>query len=171
VPFVLTSLLLGCRHGRVETTTANLHTRSFEQAGMTLVLGRGWECHKADAGGLYPATLVGPAGSIRVVVLPEDRSNPAAVAEGLSRSSRANPLVVRHSLQRQRFVSDKGVQGLRISYLQYADREGTQTGIENSHYLFKNRAGRCVAIKYVASASNADTAGVHQMLQAGLSLQ
>jgi hypothetical protein len=172
VPLGLAVLLLGCRHGRVETKATNLHTMAFEHAGMRLALGGGWDCQKADGdGGLYPATLVGPTGSIRVVVLPQDRSDPAAVAEGLSRSSRANPLVARHSLQRRRFITDKGVQGLCISYLQYADREGPQTGVENSHYLFKNRAGRCVVIKYVASAWNADSTGVHRMLQTGLSLQ
>jgi hypothetical protein len=43
--------------------------------------------------------------------------------------------------------------------------------MENSHYLVKNRAGRCVVINYVASADGADASAIQRMLRTSLSLQ
>jgi hypothetical protein len=167
---LLAVLLLGCRPERLQTSPVNPHTMAFAQAGVSLVVGEEWECHNVGAErGLYPPTLVSPAGSIRVVLLPPDRAEPAIVADGLRAAFDANPSVAKHSFRKQEFASDNGIRGLRVSYLQQAN--GGESVVENSHYLVKNRAGRCVVINYVASAEGVDTSPIRRMLQSGLSLQ
>jgi hypothetical protein len=165
-------LLLGCRPERLQTTAVNPRTMAFTQAGMTLVVGEEWQCRNNNSErGLYPPTLVGPAGSIRVLLLPPDRSDPAVVADGLRAAFDANPRVARHTFRKQAFASDKGARGLCVSYLQRATVNGVEATMENSHYLVKNRAGRCVVINYVASAEDVDTSAIHRMLRTSLSLQ
>lgn len=165
-------LLVGCRPERMQTNTTNPRTMSFTQAGMTLVVGEEWECQNVDSErSLYPPTLVSQAGRIRVLLLPPDRSNPAIVADGLRTAFEANPLVAKHSFRKQEFASDKGAQGLCVSYLQRVNVKGAEATVENSHYLLKNRAGRCVIINYIASAEDVDSSAVHRMLRTGLSLQ
>jgi hypothetical protein len=95
-------------------------------------VGEEWQCHNADSGrGLYPPTLVSQAGSIRVVLLPPDRSDPAIVADGLRAAFDLNPRVAKHSFRTQQFASDNGVRGLCVSYLQQSD--GGEPIVENSH--------------------------------------
>ena len=139
---------------------------------MTLVVGEEWQCQNVNSErSLYPPILVSQAGSIRVLLLPPDRSNPAVVADGLRAAFDANPRVAKHSFRKQEFASDKGVRGLRVSYLQRANADGSENTVENSHYLVKNRAGRCVVINYVAAADDVDTSAIDRMLRTSLSLQ
>jgi hypothetical protein len=79
--------------------------------------------------------------------------------------------VAKHTFRKREFASDHGVRGLCISYLQRAKVNGAETTVENSHYLVRNRAGRCVVINYMASAENVDTSAIHRMLRTGLALQ
>ena len=172
ISLLAAALLVGCRPERMPATSSNPRSMSFKQAGMTLVVGEEWECQNVNPErSLYPPTLVGPAGRVRVLLLPPDRSNPEIVADGLRTAFEANPLVAKHSFRKREFASDTGVQGLCVSYLQRANVEGADTTVENSHYLLKNRAGRCVIINYIASAEDVDTSAVHRMLRTGLSLQ
>jgi hypothetical protein len=145
---------------------------AFTQAGVSLVVGEEWQCQNVNSErGLYPPTLVSQAGTIRVVLLPPDRSDPAIVADGLRAAFDRNPRAAKHSFRKQQFVSDKGAQGLCVSYLQQGSANGGEATMENSHYLVKNRAGRCVVINYVASADGADTSTIQRMLRTSLSLQ
>ena len=163
-------LLLGCRPERIQTTLINPRTVAFTQAGVLLVVGEEWQYQNVDSKrGLYPPTLVSPAGRIRVVLLPPDQSDAASVADVLRARFDVNPQVAKHSFRRQQFASDNGVQGLCVSYLQQAN--GGASTVENSHYLVTNRAGRCVAINYLASADNVDTSAVRRMLRTSLKLQ
>ena len=169
---LLAVMLLGCRPERMQTTLVNPRTMAFTQAGLTLVVGEEWQCQNVSSErSLYPPTLVSPAGSIRVLLLPPDRSDPAVVADGLRASFDVNPRVAKHSFRKQEFASDKGVQGLCVSYLQRANANRGEATVETSHYLVKNRAGRCVVINYVASADDVDTSAIHRMLRTSLSLQ
>jgi len=169
---LLAALLLGCRPERMESRVVNPRTMAFAQAGVSLVVGEEWQCQNVNSDrGLYPPTLVSPAGSIRVVLLPPDRADPDAVADGLRAAFDLNPRAAKHTFRKQQFASDKGVQGLCVSYLQQASGKGGDATMENSHYLVKNRAGRCVVINYVASADDADTGAIHRMLRTSLSLQ
>ena len=97
--------------------------------------------------------------------------NPELVADGLRAAFDLNPRAAKHSFRKQQFASDHGVQGLCISYLQQANVKGGESILENSHYLVKNGAGRCVVINYVASADGVDTSAIHRMLRTSLSLQ
>jgi hypothetical protein len=170
--FLLVVLLLGCRPERLKSKPANPRTMAFNQAGVSLVVGEEWQCQKADADHrLCPATLVSPAGSIRVLLLPPDRSDPAIVADGLRAAFDANPRVAKHSFRKQQFASEKGAQGLCVSYFQRANENGDDATVENSHYLVKNRAGRCVVINYVASADGIDSSAIHRMLRNSLTMQ
>jgi hypothetical protein len=169
---VLAVLFLGCRPERMQTTPTNPRTMAFAQAGVALVVGEEWQCQNVNSNrSLYPPTLVSQAGRIRVLLLPPDRTDPAIVADGLRADFDLNPGVAKHSFRRQQFASDNGVRGLCVSYLQSAKANGGETTVENSHYLVKNRAGRCVVINYVASADGADTSAIHRMLRTSLSLQ
>jgi hypothetical protein len=167
---LLAGLALGCRPERLQTAATNPRTIAFAQAGVSLVVGEEWQCQNVSSDhGLYPPTLVSQAGRIRVVLLPPDQTDPVAVADVLRARFDLNPQVTKHSFRRQQFDTDSGVQGLCVSYLQQA-AGGTST-VENSHYLVRNRAGRCVAINYLASADDVDTSAVRRMLRTSLKLQ
>lgn len=169
---LLAVLLLGCRPERMQTSSVNPRKIAFSQAGVSLVVGEEWQCQNIlPDRGLYPPTLVSQAGSIRVVLLPPDRSDPATVADGLRAAFDHNARAAKHSFRKQQFANDNGVRGLCVSYLQQPGADGGGSPLENSHYLVKNRAGRCVVINYVASADTSDTAAIHRMLRTGLSLQ
>ena len=169
--FLLAVLVLGCRPERMQTNPINPRTMTFNQAGVSLVVGEEWQCQNVSSqGGLYPPTLVSSAGTIRVVLLPPDRSDPAIVADGLRAAFDLNPRAAKHSFRKQQFASDKGVQGLCVSYLQQSSAKGGGSTLEDSHYLVKNRAGRCVVINYMASADGGDTSAIHRMLRTSLSL-
>jgi hypothetical protein len=169
---LLAVLLTGCRPERMQSKPTNPRTMAFTQAGMTLVVGDEWQCQNLNSeAGLYPPTLVSPAGRIRVLLLPPDRSDPALVADGLRASFDVNPRVARHTFRKREFASDQGVRGLCVSYFQRANVNGAEAAVENAHYLVKNRAGRCVVINYVASADKVDSSAIHQMLRASLTLQ
>ena len=163
-------LLLGCQPERLQTAAVNPRTITFAQAGVSLVVGEEWQCQNVNSDhGLYPPTLVSRAGKIRVILLPPDKSDPDTVADVLRARFDGNPQVAKHSFRREQFASDRGAQGLCVSYLQQAAR-GAST-VENSHYLLRNRAGRCVAINYLASAGDIDTSAVRRMLRTSLSIQ
>jgi hypothetical protein len=145
---------------------------AFSQAGVALEVGEEWQCQNANAPqALYPPLLVSQAGTIRVLLLPPDRSDPATVADGLRTDFDLNPQVARHSFRKQQFTSDHGARGLCISYLQRVEIKGGEATVENAHYLVKNRAGRCVVINYVAASDGIDTYAVHRMLRTNLRLQ
>ena len=168
---VLVVLLLGCRPERLQTKVANPRTMAFAQAGVSLVIGEEWECRNAGAErSPFPPTLASQAGVIRVLLLPPDRSEPEIIANGLRADFDANPRVAKHSFRKQQFVSDSGARGLCVSYLQQ-DQKDPGAMIETQHYLVKNRAGRCVAINFLASAKAADTDAVQRMLRTSLTLQ
>ncbi len=167
---LLAVLLLGCRPERMQTTSINPRTIAFAQAGVSLVVGEEWQCQNLNSDhGLYPPTLVSQAGKIRVVLLPPDQSDPASVADVLRAGFDLNPQAAKHSFRRQQFASDHGVQGLCVSYLQQAN--GGASTVENSHYLVRNRAGRCVVINYLASADDVDVSAVGRTLRTSLRLQ
>jgi hypothetical protein len=167
---LLAVLLPGCRPERRQTTSINPRTMAFAQAGVSLVVGEEWQCHNVNADhSLYPPSLVSQAGKIRVLLLPPDQSDPALVADVLRAGFDLNPHAAKHSFRRQQFASDNGVQGLCVSYLQQAN--GGASIVENSHYLVRNRAGRCVVINYVASAEDVDASAIRRMLQTSLRLQ
>jgi hypothetical protein len=169
---LLSASFLGCRPERMQPSSLTTRKVAFTQAGVSLVVGEEWQCKDPDPGSaLYPPTLVSPAGSIRVVMLPPDRSDPIVVADGLRAAFDRNERATKHSFQRQQFANDHDVRGLCVTYLQQIGKNGTASVVENSHYLVKNRAGRCVAINYLASADTADTSAIHRMLKTGLSLQ
>jgi hypothetical protein len=169
---LLAALLLGCRPERLQTSSVNPRTMAFAQAGVSLVVGEEWQCQNVNSDrSLYPPTLVSQAGSIRVVLLPPDRSDPNTVADGLRAAFDLNPRAAKHSFRKQQFASDNGVQGICVSYLQQTTAKGSESTVENSHYLVKNRAGRCVVINYMASADGGDTSAIHRMLRTSLSLQ
>jgi hypothetical protein len=169
---LLAVLLLGCRPERMPTSSVNPRTMAFSQAGVSLVVGEEWQCQNVNSDrGLYPPTLVSQAGRIRIVLLPPDRSDPNVVADGLRAAFDRDPRAAKHSFRKQQFASDGGVRGLCVSYLQQTRAKGGESTMENSHYLVKNRAGRCVVINYVASADGGDTSAIHRMLRTSLSLQ
>jgi hypothetical protein len=172
VSLLLAAPLMGCRPQRMPITPQNPHPLLFAQAGVSLVVGEEWQCRNVGAEhGLYPPTLVSRAGTIRVLLLPPDRSDPAVVADCLRNEFDLDSRVAKHSFRKERFTSDQGVEGVCVSYRQRANVGRDEGVVENSHYLIRNRAGRCVAINYLAAADGVDSPGVHRMLQTSLALQ
>ncbi len=170
--FLLTSLLLGCRPERMQVTPIHPRTVVFGRAGISLVVGEDWECRDvATEHSLRPPTLVSRAGTIRVLLLPPDRSDPVTIADVLRADFDESRRVARHSFRKELFTSDSGVRGLCVSYLERADADSRETYVENSHFLVKNGAGRCVAINYLAAAEPTSAYAVRHMLQTSLSLQ
>lgn len=174
VGFVSIGLLagiLGCAREHEKVKAPNPHTTGFAQAGVSLVLGDEWQANDLAAPhSLKPPTLVSDAGVIRVILLPADRTDPEAVADGLRASFDANPKAGKHSFRRQKFVSKTGVPGICVSYLEFAERNGPVREAQNHHYLVRNKAARCVVINYQASAdSEADA--VSRMIRTTLALQ
>ena len=169
---LLVILLPACRPESLRTGPTPPRTMTFTQAGVTLAVGEEWQGQNLNGErGLYPPTLVSRAGVIRVVLLPPDRSDPAIVADSLRAKFDLNPHVAKHSFRKQQFASEKGVRGFCVSYLERANASQGETSVENSHYVVKNGAGRCVVINYVASAADVDTSDIHRMLRTSLSLQ
>jgi hypothetical protein len=165
-------LLLGCQPERPRTGPSHPRTLAFTQAGVTLTVGEEWQGKNFNSEHcLYPPSLVSRAGVIRVLLLPPDRSDPAVVADGLRAAFDLNPLVAKHSFRKQQFASEKGARGFCVSYLQRVNADRGGSTVENSHYVIKNRAGRCVVINYMAAAADVDTSDVHQMLRTSLSLR
>lgn len=167
---VLVSLLLGCARERQTTNSAPAHSLSFSQAGVAMELGGEWQAsHMGAEHNLYPPTLTGPAGMIRVVLLPPDRSEPGRVADGLRAEFDQNPAAAPHSFRRQEFVNNNGVKGICISYSQRVDKDSATERV-NRHYLLQNRGGRCVAIQYLAAAGT-DGEPIHHLIRSSLSLR
>jgi len=172
VALLLATPLLGCRPQRMPITSQNPHPLLFAQAGVSLVVGEEWQCRNVGSErGLYPPTLVSRAGTIRVLLLPPDRSDPAVVADCLRNEFDLDTRVAKHSFRKERFTSDQGVEGVCVSYRQRAQVGGDENVVENSHYLIRNRAGRCVVINYLAAADGVDSPAVHRMLQTSLAVQ
>jgi len=163
--------LLGCAREREQVKVANPRTLGFSQAGVSLVLGEEWQLENlSPPHSLKPPTLVSPAGVIRVILLPPDRAEPESVADGLRAAFDGDPKVSKHSFRRQKFVSEKGLSGICISYLQLGEKDGQPSEVQNRHYLVKNRAARCVVINYLASAG-ADSDAVNRSIRNTLALQ
>lgn len=162
--------MFGCARQHEKTRVESSHKTGFSQAGVSLVLGQEWQSNAAAPPGLRPPTLTSDAGIIRVVLLPQDRANPELVADGLRQAFENNPKAAKHSFRRQLFTSATGVQGICISYLEINDQNGRMTEVQNSHFLVRNRASRCVAINYLASAG-ADSTAVSRTIRSTLALQ
>jgi hypothetical protein len=165
-------IAVGCRPERMLSSAGNPRSVSFTQAGVSLVLGKEWQPQGGVPDqGLYPKTLVSHEGSIRVVLLPPDRSDPEVVADWLRAAFELNPRSAKHSFRKKQFANQQGIHGLCITYLLQTGTIGSGLALENSHYLLMSRAGRCVAVKYVGAQEVDDSSEVHRMLLAGLSLQ
>jgi hypothetical protein len=149
--------ILGCAREHAKVKASNPRTTGFAQAGVSLVLGDEWQANDpATSQGLQPPTLVSQAGVIRVILLPADRTDPEAVANGLRASFDANPKAGKHSFRRQKFVSKSGVDGICVSYRELPEQEGWANEVHNHHFLVRNKAARCVVINYLAPADGED---------------
>ena len=167
----LMASLLGCARERGKVKAANPRTTGFSQAGVSLVLGDEWQSSNPGNGeSLQPPTLISQAGMIRVILLPPDRAEPEVVADGLRAAFDENPTTTKHSFRRQTFISETGVRGICVSYLQRTEQDRQISEVQNRHYLIKNRGGRCVVINYLASAAG-DSDAVNRTIRNTLALQ
>jgi hypothetical protein len=163
--------ILGCAREHEKVKAPNRHTTGFARAGVSLVLGDEWQANDpATSQSLQPPTLVSQAGVIRVILLPADRTDPEAVADGLRASFEANPKAAKHSFRRQKFVSQSGVEGICVSYLELPEKGGWVSEVQNHHYLVRNKAARCVVINYLAPA-DAEADPLTRTIRTTLALQ
>jgi len=160
----------GCNGDRNPPQSKTSHTLTFADAGVSLVVGEGWQYDPLNAPHtLRPPTLQSPAGTIRVILLPRDLADLNSVADGLRKAFEQDRRSLKHSFRRQEL---RGVNGLRIisvSYDQNTEKGGRAVEMENHHFLVTNRDGRCVAINCLAEAGT-DAASLGRMVTGGLSV-
>ena len=171
VAVLLGMSLAGCARERNQMKSDTPRTLIFSRAGVSLAVGDEWQYSNLDSSHtLRPPTLVSQAGTLCILLLPPDRSEPRMVAEGLHTLVVNDRQAARHSFSRQELFGTSGLRIIYVSYAQQAERDGRPVEFQNRHYLLKNRDGRCVAIKYLARAGG-DADSVHRMILGSLALQ
>jgi hypothetical protein len=161
----------GCAREKNHTKSANSQTLKFTKAGVSLTVGEEWQCSNLEPEhALLPPTLVSPAGRIRVLLLPPDRSDPVVVANTLRASFEVNAHAAKHSFRRQEIVGSNGLRIICVSSMQQLELDGRLKELQSSDYLVRNRSGRCVAINYSAEPGS-DADAVQRMIQKTLALQ
>lgn len=159
-------ILVGCQRQGGDGTTTSSDVVVFEGAGVSLVPGANWkQIGKGSFAGAAPAgvclpTLAGPAGLIQVLLLPPDRSEPRTAAAGLRTAFDANPKSIKDSFRQESITVASGAEVIYVT-----SREQSNSGEARSHnYIVKNRAGRGVAINYIAN-ERVDSEAVHEMIR------
>ncbi len=146
----------------------------FEGSGVSLVPGDQWKQIGENAfGGFAPPgvclpTLAGKAGLIQVLLLPPDRSDRQTAAAGVREAFEANPKSIKDSLRQEAITVSSGTEVIYLSYLQHGEGDAPESRSHN--YILKNRAGRGVAISYLANART-DSETVHQMIRQTLRVE
>lgn len=169
--FALAVTLVACKRKSAEVAPTQSDFVAFAGSGLTLVPGDGWKRIEISAGlGQCPPTLVGTSGLIQVLILPPERSDPQVAVTGFRAAFDANPKAVKDSFRQEQFISESGLQGLRLSYSQQSEKDGQVTESRSYNYIVRNREGRGVGVNYIAIAKG-DSDAVHQMIRQTLKLQ
>lgn len=107
---------------------------------------------------------------IQVLVLPAQRSDPQVAVAGLRAAFDANQKAVKDSFKEEQFVTESGLQGIRVSYSQTSEKDDQPIESRSYNYILRNREGHGVGVNYIAT-SKSDSDEVHQMIRQTLKLQ
>jgi len=151
---------------------------SFIGSGVSITPGSGWYRYDLPAGaGVFvpDGTLCGPiivsdSGMLSVSVRDKLHSTLDLMAATLRAECQRLASADKQSFRREPFVTESGLRGFHVSYVQRNLRDGRATATRCHHYLVTNRDGQGVDIAYLADAER-DSNVAHQMVRQSLTLQ
>ena len=152
-------------------TPQNSGVVTFVGSGVSLEPGEGWQRIDIDPGlPVCPPTLVGPGGMVRVMLFePSCKDLPQAV-NSLRAMFDSNTEGTKDSFKPEEFRTETGLTGVRVSYSQRTQTNGTLTFMHSHNFVVTNRAGRCVSVSYLVTGEK-DSVSVHQMITKTLKLE
>lgn len=153
-------------------------TITFSGSGISITPGEGWyRCEPPTGAGVFfrggiacGPTIVSESGMLSVGLMDKHYSSLESVAVQVREEYDSILSEDRHSLRREPFVTDTGLRGLHVSYVQRSVRDGRAAEVRCHHYVVTNRDGRVVDVAYLADARH-DTNRAHEMIRQSLSLQ
>lgn len=164
-------VLVACNRQSTEAMPSSSGAVAFSSSGITLTPGDGWNRIEMAAGPAHcPPTLVGTGGMVQVLVLPTDRSDLQVAVTGLRAAFDANTKAVKDSFKQEKFTTEGGLQGIRVSYSQQSEKDGRVTESRSYNYIVRNLEGRGVGVNYIATAQS-DSDAIHQMIRKTLRLK
>jgi hypothetical protein len=153
-------------------------TVTFDGSGASLTPGDGWFRYDPPAGAgvfLRDGTACGPilasdSGMLSVSLRDLPHSSLESMAARVRAECDSLASADRRSFHRETFVSEGGLRGLHLSYVQKTVRDGKAGATRCHHYVFLNRDGRGVDIAYLADTAR-DAKAAHAMIRKSLILQ
>jgi len=167
----IATLLPACKRESKSSTEQSSGAVVFSDAGIALDVGDGWKRIDSNPGPpVCPPTLVSESGVIRAMLFAPDRSDLQKAASSVRSMFDSNSEAVRDSFRQEEFAAESGLRGLHVSYVQRSQKAEQTVEMHSHNYIVTNRAGRCVAISYLAPATR-DSDAVHQIVRKTLKLQ
>ena len=148
----------------------------FQGAGVSLLVSNDWmQVGSGNSSGPAPAgiclpTLAGNAGLIQVLLLPQERSDLQAAVTALLASLDSNPDAIKSSFRQERITVQSGAEVVYATYGMRSDRNPDGAVSRNHSYIVRNKAGRAVAINYIATARS-ESEAAHQMIRQTLRVE
>jgi hypothetical protein len=152
-------------------------TITFDGSGASLTPGDGWYRYDPPTGAgvfLRQGTACGPiiandSGMLSVSLQDKQHSSLQSMAARIRAECDSLAAADRRSFRREAFITESGLRGLHVSYVQRSVRDGRASVTRCHHYLVINRDGRGVDVAYLADAER-DSKAAHQMIRKSLSL-
>jgi hypothetical protein len=154
-------------------------TVSFSGSGASLTPGEGWYRCELSAGQevfLTDGTHCGPvianeSGMLTVSLRDKQHSSLESMAASMRAECDSLASADKHSFHREKFVTEGGLRGLHVSYVQRnVQPDGRVTKTRCHHYLVNRADGRGVDIAYLAN-SERESKSAHEMIRKSLNLQ
>jgi len=167
----LAIIIVACKRKTADTLPQTAGVVVFPDAGVSLVVGDGWQ--RIDIGpGLpvCPPTLVGADGIVRAMLFAPGITDLQAATNTVRSMFDGDSGAVKDSYRQEGFTTDSGLQGQHISYSVQTTKNGSTTEARSHRFLVQRQDGRIVAISYIAIGKS-DSEAVHQMIQKSLKLQ
>lgn len=154
-------------------------TVSFSGSGVSLTPGEGWYRCELSAGQevfLTDGTHCGPvivsqSGMLTVSLRDKQHSSLESMATTMRAECDSLACADKHSFRREKFVTEGGLRGLHVSYVQRnVQPDGRVTETRCHHYLVNRADGRGVDIAYLVDSEH-DSKPAHEMIRKSLHLQ
>jgi hypothetical protein len=135
-------------------------TVTFSGSGASLTPGEGWYRYELEAGtgvflsdGIHCGPIIASeTGMLTVSLRDKQHGTLKAMAARVRAECKRLASADGGSFRRDAFVTESGLQGLHVSYVQRSVWDGRAEATRCHHYLINNRDGRGVDIAYLADA-------------------